>query len=151
MPQDTPLQKYCYKYIAPKSQTSYKQIFSKTTDISKLKTANNKIMAVSNIANDMGSSYGVAGLVIKRLPFTAEIGAVAFVGGKAAYKIANETKKQLNSFKKNTKLQTKVYFKWTNAKQLKYSIKISEYFTYKGKKVSSTTNKYITGRASGLK
>lgn len=108
-------------------------------------------MAVSNAANDLGGGYGVAGFVIKKLPYTAAVGAVTFVGGKAVYKIAKDEYKTLSKFTKNTKLKTTVSFKWTDAKKLKYSVKISEYFTYKGKKVSSYKTKYINGQVSGLK
>ncbi len=75
----------------------------------------------------------------------AQVSAVLNIGGTAGYYKAKKEYKELCKYKKKTKLVTEVYFKWRNPKKLTYTVKISRYFTYNGKKVSKVQNTYKNG------
>lgn len=148
LPQETPMQKYCYKYIAPKTQTTYKVIYSKETPVEKLAVEGKKVMAFAESINDLGGKYGVLGALVKKLPYSAQIGAITYISGKTLYCIANKNYKELSSVKKGSKLKTTVSFKWKNPEKLTYSVKISEYFTFNGKKVGQDKDFYFDGQVN---
>nr|WP_288731369.1 hypothetical protein [uncultured Anaerobutyricum sp.] len=148
MPEKDYWKEYVYKTIAPKNQTTYKKM-GKTNvqDISSIKKQHKSIKVFFDKVGSASTLTGVAGLALKKTPI---VGTVATLTGGGAWLISTAEgkfiEKKLSTIKKNTKYKNAVYFKWTDAKKLKYSVKIVFWMTYKGKTVKgSTVTRYQTG------
>lgn len=142
MPKETPAQKYCYTYIAPKTQTTYKKIYSKTTSVKSIIKTGNQIKATAGtVTLSMGALGNLTPIPPVQVIAKTVSGSASFVTLYAKQEVDT-----LSKFKKNTKYVTNVYFKWTDAQTLKYSVKIQSYYTYNGKRVSAITNQIKTGQ-----
>lgn len=116
---------YVFKYLAPKSQTTYKQVYKSTKAVKDIKKEGEDIKAVGNAI----SSFGLA-----ISPKKATIGSVIQVAGEVVYRIGDYQVKSLQNLKDNTKSVVKLEFKWTDTSSypLKGTFRITTYYSYKG-------------------
>lgn len=136
--------KYVYSVIAPKNQTSYKKIYNTSVTVKEIKRQHKGIRTDMGKIGNTCTILGVIGLKY------SIVGVVATVTSAGTFVISCGDKKyiekSLSGLKKNTKIHNTVYFKWTNANKLKYSVKMTTYMTYKGKTIkNSKKTVYKTG------
>ena len=143
LPKLTPRQEYCYKYIAPASQTSFKPFYKTSDAVEDLKVERKQIKAICTRA-------GMASGIISAAPISIAqvVGKVIAGASGTVYCIADKEYNTLAKAKKDVLVETKVSFRWTDAEKLKYQIKIETYFTHKGKRVGNIKTTYQSGDAN---
>ena len=117
-----------FKYLAPKSQTSYKQIYKSSQKVKKIKKDGKDIIA-------FGGTVMAAGAVIT--PKAGKIGMYVSAAGGAYYLVGDVICRSLSKIPNNAKSVVIAEFKWTDTKNypLKGTFKYTTYYTYKGKVV----------------
>lgn len=130
-----------WKYIAPKTQTSYKVIHKYTTPVSKVIKANKKFIFYANAAEDVALLGALIPFKQARVA-SATIEAICHFS-KKKYKNQN---KYLKTLAKGSKKVNKAYFKWTDPYTLKYKIKYVSYYTCKGKRISKKKTRERSGK-----
>lgn len=144
MPSKNYWAEYVYSTIAPKSQTSYKKMYSQKKAVRNLIKEHKQIQAKCSSWSEAAAAVG--GISFK-IPVVAQIAAISATGAYVV-KTADHKfiEKKLETLKRSTKLCSAVYFKWINAKKLEYKIKIVFYAEYKGKVIKNTKKtSYKTG------
>ena len=117
-----------FKYLAPKSQTSYKQIYKSSRKVEKIKKDGKDIMA-------FGGTVMAAGTFIT--PKAGKIGMYVSAAGGGYYLLGDAICRSLSKIPNDAKSVVIAEFKWTNTKNypLKGTFKYTTYYTYKGKVV----------------
>lgn len=144
---DSALHQYYYKKYAPKKQTTYKHFQTVTKKVSDIKKENNQMIALGNDLV-MGGTFG--GILsgkkkFKLLKFSTlsaalvGTGVVVYAGGRAS-------QIKYNKIEDGAVVKSKIYFKWTNASKLEYSVKIVSHVEYK-RKVISKKNTYVFNKS----
>lgn len=124
-----------FKYLAPKSQTKYKEVYKVTRSVKSLTREGKKLKAASGYVTAYGAVVA---------PFSRTIGTCCTVCGSMMYLVGDWQVSSVKYLKKNVRYVVKIDFKWTDARKypLKGTFRIKTYFTYRGKRVSSIHTYY---------
>jgi hypothetical protein len=124
-----------FKYLAPKSQTKYKEVYKVSRSVKSLRREGRKIKAASGYVTAYGAVIA---------PFSKTIGTVSSVYGSIMYLVGDRQVSSFKYLKSNVRYVVKVDFKWTDTRKypLKGTFRIKTYFTYRGKRVSSIKTSY---------
>ncbi len=141
-PKDSKFHQWAYKTYAPKTQTSYKHFRTVTKKVSDIKKESGQMVAFGNdlVMGSVLTGFG-GKKKLKLLKFStltkvlAGTGAVIYAGGRAS-QIA------YSKVESGAVLKSKIYFKWTNAQRLEYSVKVVSHIEYKGKVISEKKTYY---------
>lgn len=141
VPEDSAMAKYIYKTYAPKSQTSYKTFATYTNDVKSIKDEGDRLVVQGS---DIMAGAVVGGGLAYKIPI---IGVSIGIIGGTEYFMGRGLQVRYSDFKDDAKVKTKVSFKWTDAEQFEYKVKIESWVEYNGKKVSGckTVTNYRTG------
>ena len=117
-----------FQYLAPKTQTTYKQVLRTVNDVESIKAEGNELMATRNRLAAWGAVCAL---------FKAQIGVVIAAAGGTMYLVGDAQVKSLSTVKAGTDHVVEMDFKWTytNSYPLKGTFRITTYFTYNGEVV----------------
>lgn len=124
-----------FKYLAPRSQTTYKEVFKSSRTAKSITKEGNKLKADGNTVTAFGAVI---------VPFHTIIGGVVAAAGGVTYLIGDYQVRSMSTVKENTNCVIKMDFKWTYTKSypLKGTFRIKSYYTYKGKTVGEVKTYY---------
>lgn len=148
------MKKPIFKIIAPATQTEYKLHGSGKRSVKTLLKQEKKIVA------RLGDAQAVCAIANGTVGFAVpEAGAIAAISGGGCYLLGKCGEKKISKYKsllkskKKVRFKYKIYFKWTNPKQYKYTFKIKSWYQYKTssgkwKRCSSVHTGYTSGQAT---
>lgn len=140
LPQDSPMAKYIYSNFAPKTQTSYKMFGSRhETSVSEIRESGNKLVV---LGSDLSVGGGVIAIASKKYTLP---GKIVLVSGAAVYAWGRVIQISVEDIENNAVRINEVYFKWTDAEQFEYSIKVNSWYECNGEKISGVTTTYNNG------
>lgn len=124
-----------FQYLAPKSQTTYKQVLKDVRSVEDVKVQNEEIMAISGRVAAWGAIAS---------GFTGKIGATIGVAGGVLYLVGDAQMKTLKAVKEATEQVVEYDFKWTYTKSypLKGTFRMTTYFTCNGVPVGESRVTY---------
>ena len=143
-PKDSKLHQWAYKTYAPKTQTSYKYFQIMTKKVSNIKKENSEMIAIGNDLV-MGSVLtGLAGKKKFKLLKASTLTKLLSGTGAVLYFAGRASEIKYSKIKSGAVVKSKMYFKWTNAQRLEYSVKVVSHIEYKRKVISKKNTYYFS-------